>query len=165
MFSSKQCENSSSTTSHSSPNQRWWSYNSQTRPGSNGDLHTTQSLLCQKSFGHLTGHKQQVCPQGMNLQTQIEGHSSNRNTCLLNVVNCGQVESVEKLFCILSSDIVDISLKRSAAEQLSVVLQGEFIVTEKSYYLNCRRHFIYLIRSRKTWNIFVMHKWKIFAAA
>ncbi|CAB1414356.1 unnamed protein product, partial [Pleuronectes platessa] len=34
-----------------------------------------------------------------------------------------KVESVEKLFCILSSDTVDISLKRSAAEQLSVVLQ------------------------------------------
>lgn len=35
------------------------------------------------------------------------------------------MESVEKLFCILSSDTVDISLRRSAAEQLSVVLQGE----------------------------------------
>lgn len=35
-----------------------------------------------------------------------------------------KVESVEKLFCILSSDTVDISLKRSAAEQLSVVLQN-----------------------------------------
>nr|XP_019942842.1 PREDICTED: rotatin [Paralichthys olivaceus] len=34
-----------------------------------------------------------------------------------------KVESVEKLFCILSSDTVDIALKRSAAEQLSVVLQ------------------------------------------
>ncbi|XP_035511921.1 rotatin [Morone saxatilis] len=34
-----------------------------------------------------------------------------------------KVESVEKLFSILSSDTVDISLKRSAAEQLSVVLQ------------------------------------------
>ncbi|TMS08950.1 Rotatin [Larimichthys crocea] len=34
-----------------------------------------------------------------------------------------KVESVEKLFCILSSDAVDISLRRSAAEQLSVVLQ------------------------------------------
>ncbi|XP_024135486.1 rotatin isoform X1 [Oryzias melastigma] len=34
-----------------------------------------------------------------------------------------KVESVEKLFCLLSSDSVDISLKRSAAEQLSVVLQ------------------------------------------
>ncbi|XP_059183330.1 rotatin [Centropristis striata] len=34
-----------------------------------------------------------------------------------------KVESVEKLFCILSSDTVDISLQRSAAEQLSVVLQ------------------------------------------
>ncbi|XP_053198646.1 rotatin [Scomber japonicus] len=34
-----------------------------------------------------------------------------------------KVESVEKLFCILSSDTVDISLRRSAAEQLSVVLQ------------------------------------------
>ncbi|XP_020501996.2 rotatin isoform X1 [Labrus bergylta] len=34
-----------------------------------------------------------------------------------------KVESVEKLFCILTSDSVDISLKRSAAEQLSVVLQ------------------------------------------
>lgn len=34
-----------------------------------------------------------------------------------------KVESVEKLFSILYSDIVDITLKRSAAEQLSVVLQ------------------------------------------
>ncbi|KAM8823007.1 rotatin isoform 2-T2 [Spinachia spinachia] len=34
-----------------------------------------------------------------------------------------KVESVEKLFCILSSDTVDISLRRSAAEQLCVVLQ------------------------------------------
>ncbi|KAM9337415.1 rotatin [Symphorus nematophorus] len=34
-----------------------------------------------------------------------------------------KVESVEKLFCILSSDTVDISLRRSAAEQLSVVVQ------------------------------------------
>uniref|UniRef100_A0A3Q4G585 Rotatin n=1 Tax=Neolamprologus brichardi TaxID=32507 RepID=A0A3Q4G585_NEOBR len=36
-----------------------------------------------------------------------------------------KVESVEKLFSILYSDMVDITLKRSAAEQLSVVLQGE----------------------------------------
>lgn len=36
-----------------------------------------------------------------------------------------QVESVEKLFCILSTDTIDISLRRSAAEQLTVVLQGE----------------------------------------
>uniref|UniRef100_A0A8C4I6X8 Rotatin n=1 Tax=Dicentrarchus labrax TaxID=13489 RepID=A0A8C4I6X8_DICLA len=36
-----------------------------------------------------------------------------------------KVESVEKLFSIMSSDTVDISLKRSAAEQLSVVLQGK----------------------------------------
>lgn len=35
---------------------------------------------------------------------------------------------MEKLFCILSSDTVDISLRRSAAEQLSVVLQGEVSV-------------------------------------
>ncbi|MED6270448.1 hypothetical protein CHARACLAT_010476 [Characodon lateralis] len=34
-----------------------------------------------------------------------------------------KVESVEKLFWILNSDTVDISLRRSAAEQLSVVLQ------------------------------------------
>ncbi|KAM4718964.1 rotatin isoform 2-T2 [Anableps anableps] len=34
-----------------------------------------------------------------------------------------KVESVEKLFCILSSGTVDISLRRSAAEQLSVMLQ------------------------------------------
>ncbi|KAM4533766.1 rotatin isoform 2-T2 [Odontesthes bonariensis] len=34
-----------------------------------------------------------------------------------------KVESVEKLFCILHSDTVAISLRRSAAEQLSVVLQ------------------------------------------
>ncbi|XP_028288914.1 rotatin isoform X2 [Parambassis ranga] len=34
-----------------------------------------------------------------------------------------KVESVEKLYCILHSDTVDISLRRSAAEQLSVVLQ------------------------------------------
>ncbi|XP_038583057.1 rotatin [Micropterus salmoides] len=35
-----------------------------------------------------------------------------------------KVESVEKLFCILSSDTIDICLRRSAAEQLSVVLQN-----------------------------------------
>uniref|UniRef100_UPI0037E73CA0 rotatin n=1 Tax=Semicossyphus pulcher TaxID=241346 RepID=UPI0037E73CA0 len=34
-----------------------------------------------------------------------------------------KVESVEKLFCIMTSGTVDISLKRSAAEQLAVVLQ------------------------------------------
>ncbi|MEQ2198997.1 hypothetical protein XENOCAPTIV_022343, partial [Xenoophorus captivus] len=34
-----------------------------------------------------------------------------------------KVEAVEKLFWILNSDTVDISLRRSAAEQLSVVLQ------------------------------------------
>ncbi|XP_041670116.1 rotatin isoform X2 [Cheilinus undulatus] len=34
-----------------------------------------------------------------------------------------KVESVEKLFSILTSDTVDISIKRSAAEQLAVVLQ------------------------------------------
>ncbi|XP_074549511.1 rotatin isoform X3 [Halichoeres trimaculatus] len=34
-----------------------------------------------------------------------------------------KVESVEKLFCVLTSDTVDISLRRSAAEQLAVVLQ------------------------------------------
>ncbi|CAJ1082277.1 rotatin isoform X2 [Xyrichtys novacula] len=34
-----------------------------------------------------------------------------------------KVESVEKLFCILTSNTVDISLRRSAAEQLVVVLQ------------------------------------------
>lgn len=38
------------------------------------------------------------------------------------------MESVEKLFSILYSDMVDITLKRSAAEQLSVVLQGEISV-------------------------------------
>lgn len=37
---------------------------------------------------------------------------------------------MEKLFCILSSDTVDISLRRSAAEQLSVVLQGELSVKD-----------------------------------
>ncbi|PWA18063.1 hypothetical protein CCH79_00004247 [Gambusia affinis] len=36
-----------------------------------------------------------------------------------------KVESVEKLFCILNSDTVDISLRRSAAEQLSVALQNK----------------------------------------
>uniref|UniRef100_A0A3B5LE88 Rotatin n=1 Tax=Xiphophorus couchianus TaxID=32473 RepID=A0A3B5LE88_9TELE len=36
-----------------------------------------------------------------------------------------KVESVEKLFCILDSNTVDISLRRSAAEQLSVVLQDK----------------------------------------
>lgn len=34
-----------------------------------------------------------------------------------------KVESVEKLFCVFASDTVDMSLKRSAAEQLCVVLQ------------------------------------------
>ncbi|KAJ0059545.1 hypothetical protein NL108_001905, partial [Boleophthalmus pectinirostris] len=52
--------------------------------------------------------------------------------CLKNSVDIGldsssksllKVESVEKLFGILTSETVDISLKRSAAEQLSVVLQ------------------------------------------
>ncbi|XP_033842210.1 rotatin [Periophthalmus magnuspinnatus] len=52
--------------------------------------------------------------------------------CLKNPVDIGldtssksllKVESVEKLFGILTSETVDISLKRSAAEQLSVVLQ------------------------------------------
>ncbi|KAI9523199.1 hypothetical protein NQZ68_029204 [Dissostichus eleginoides] len=42
------------------------------------------------------------------------------DTCNKSVL---KVESVEKLFGILSSDTVDISLKRSAGEQLSVVLQ------------------------------------------
>ncbi|XP_014855672.1 PREDICTED: rotatin isoform X1 [Poecilia mexicana] len=36
-----------------------------------------------------------------------------------------KVESVEKLFCILDSETVDISLRRSAAEQLFVVLQDK----------------------------------------
>ncbi|TNN89005.1 Rotatin [Liparis tanakae] len=44
-----------------------------------------------------------------------------------------KVESVEKLFCILSSDTVDISLRRSAAEQLSVVLQGQWFVKYTSF--------------------------------
>ncbi|XP_061614048.1 rotatin isoform X3 [Phyllopteryx taeniolatus] len=34
-----------------------------------------------------------------------------------------KVEAVEKLFCMLSSDTVDVALRRSAAEQLCVVLQ------------------------------------------
>ncbi|XP_061661495.1 rotatin isoform X2 [Syngnathoides biaculeatus] len=34
-----------------------------------------------------------------------------------------KVEAVEKLFCMLSSDTIDLALRRSAAEQLSVVLQ------------------------------------------
>uniref|UniRef100_A0A3B3DE61 Rotatin n=1 Tax=Oryzias melastigma TaxID=30732 RepID=A0A3B3DE61_ORYME len=46
-----------------------------------------------------------------------------------------KVESVEKLFCLLSSDSVDISLKRSAAEQLSVVLQGEMTYCFDSFEL------------------------------
>uniref|UniRef100_A0A3P9PF08 Rotatin n=1 Tax=Poecilia reticulata TaxID=8081 RepID=A0A3P9PF08_POERE len=36
-----------------------------------------------------------------------------------------KVESVEKLFCILDSETIDISLRRSAAEQLFVVLQDK----------------------------------------
>ncbi len=40
------------------------------------------------------------------------------------------MESVEKLFGILCSDTVDISLRRSAAEQLSVVLQSELSVKD-----------------------------------
>uniref|UniRef100_A0AAV2L739 Rotatin N-terminal domain-containing protein n=1 Tax=Knipowitschia caucasica TaxID=637954 RepID=A0AAV2L739_KNICA len=52
--------------------------------------------------------------------------------CMKNPVDVGldtssksflKVESVEKLYCILSSETIDISLKRSAAEQLAVVLQ------------------------------------------
>lgn len=42
------------------------------------------------------------------------------------------MESVEKLFGVLDSDGVDISLRRSAAEQLSVVLQGETVVNVHS---------------------------------
>ncbi|XP_038123277.1 rotatin isoform X2 [Cyprinodon tularosa] len=38
-----------------------------------------------------------------------------------------KVEAVEKLFCILSSDTVDLSIRRSAAEQLSVVLQDTVV--------------------------------------
>uniref|UniRef100_A0A3P8VNZ8 Rotatin n=1 Tax=Cynoglossus semilaevis TaxID=244447 RepID=A0A3P8VNZ8_CYNSE len=41
----------------------------------------------------------------------------------MNKVSVLKVESVEKLFCVLSSNTIDISLRRSAAEQLSVVLQ------------------------------------------
>uniref|UniRef100_A0A8C4NW54 Rotatin n=1 Tax=Dicentrarchus labrax TaxID=13489 RepID=A0A8C4NW54_DICLA len=50
-----------------------------------------------------------------------------------------KVESVEKLFSIMSSDTVDISLKRSAAEQLSVVLQGKLFVKDPNdiIYLDC----------------------------
>ncbi|KAG7525395.1 rotatin isoform X1 [Solea senegalensis] len=44
-----------------------------------------------------------------------------------NRVSVLKVESVEKLFCILSSDTVEMSLRRSAAEQLSVVLQDTTI--------------------------------------
>lgn len=39
-------------------------------------------------------------------------------------IHLGQVESVEKLFCMLCSDTVDAPLRRSAAEQLAVILQG-----------------------------------------
>lgn len=49
--------------------------------------------------------------------------------------NAGKVESVEKLFSILSSATVNISLRRSAAEQLSVVLQSELFV---KYYIAFR---------------------------
>uniref|UniRef100_A0A8C5N7G8 Rotatin N-terminal domain-containing protein n=1 Tax=Gouania willdenowi TaxID=441366 RepID=A0A8C5N7G8_GOUWI len=42
---------------------------------------------------------------------------------LIFLLNHGQVESVEKLFSILQSDAVDLSLRRSAADQLAVVLQ------------------------------------------
>uniref|UniRef100_A0A3Q2CYB9 Rotatin n=1 Tax=Cyprinodon variegatus TaxID=28743 RepID=A0A3Q2CYB9_CYPVA len=44
-----------------------------------------------------------------------------------------KVEAVEKLFCILSSDTVDLSIRRSAAEQLSVVLQGEEPLKSSSF--------------------------------
>lgn len=37
---------------------------------------------------------------------------------------------MEKLFGILSSDTIDISLRRSAAEQLTIVLQGRPSVTK-----------------------------------
>lgn len=45
-------------------------------------------------------------------------------TLTVRLIRRGQAESVEKLFCILCSDTVDAPLRRSAAEQLAVVLQG-----------------------------------------
>lgn len=48
----------------------------------------------------------------------------------LHLICLGQVESVEKLFSILCSDTVDASLKRSAAEQLAVILQGNVLAGE-----------------------------------
>lgn len=128
----KQSENSSSAANTSTPLQHRWSTNNQTRPRSSCDLHTAQSLLSQKPFRHITGYKQQVRPQGMNLEREeYTWIQTNRNKCWLCVFDGLQVESVEKLFGILSSDTVDISLRRSAAEQLSVVLQGELPVKDK----------------------------------
>lgn len=48
-------------------------------------------------------------------------------TLTVRPIRRGQVESVEKLFCILCSDTVDAPLRRSAAEQLAVVLQGNVV--------------------------------------
>lgn len=48
-------------------------------------------------------------------------------TLTVRLIRRGQVESVEKLFCILCSDTVDAPLRRSAAEQLAVVLQGTMV--------------------------------------
>lgn len=48
----------------------------------------------------------------------------------LRLIRHGQVESVEKLFCILCSDTVDAPLRRSAAEQLAVILQGNVLAGE-----------------------------------
>lgn len=54
---------------------------------------------------------------------------------------------MEKLFCILSSDTVDISLRRSAAEQLYVVLQGELSIKDANriYRISYELHFCIIL--------------------
>ncbi|XP_030612443.1 rotatin isoform X2 [Archocentrus centrarchus] len=73
------------------------------------DANTARPELDQQAIASL--------PNLYHLRNPLDITLDTRNKSVL------KVESVEKLFGILHSDNVDISLKRSAAEQLSVVLQ------------------------------------------
>ncbi|XP_022063068.2 rotatin isoform X3 [Acanthochromis polyacanthus] len=75
----------------------------------NDDAHTARPELDQSAIASL--------PNLYCLRNPLDITLDTSNKSVL------KVESVEKLFCILRSDTVDISLRRSAAEQLSVVLQ------------------------------------------
>uniref|UniRef100_A0AAQ5ZNA0 Rotatin N-terminal domain-containing protein n=1 Tax=Amphiprion ocellaris TaxID=80972 RepID=A0AAQ5ZNA0_AMPOC len=75
----------------------------------NDDAHTARPKLDQSAIASL--------PNLYCLRNPLDITLDTSNKSVL------KVESVEKLFCILYSDTVDISLRRSAAEQLSVVLQ------------------------------------------